>query len=317
MGNVAVYAEIRAGKVIKASLEAMSEAKRLADALSGEAHAIVIGEADNIADLGKFGAAKIHHLSGDAKFSQDAFAGAVADLTKDGFDAVLCAATSQGKELAPRIAACLDTGYAADITAIGVDGGKVQAKRPVFAGKAFINVQIDGTFVASLRPNVFAASEHGAAGEVAAASVSLADAKASVVELLKPEDAKLDVAEADTIVSGGRGMKGPENWNLIEGLAEVLGAATGASRAVVDAGWRPHAEQVGQTGKTVAPKLYVAVGISGAIQHLAGMSSSKCIVAINKDPQAPIFKVADFGIVGDAFEVLPVLTEKLKAALNG
>jgi len=318
MGNVAVYVEIRAGKVIKASLEALSEGKRLADSLGGEAHAIAFGDADNIGDLGKFGAGTVHHITGDAaaKFSQDAFARGIADLTKEGFDAVLCAATSQGKELAPRVAACLDTGYAADVTAISAEGGKVSAKRPVFAGKAFAKLEIDGTFVATLRPNVFAASEHGAAGTVAAASPAMGEAKASVTELLKAENAKLDVAEADVIVSGGRGLKGPENWNMIEGLAEVLGAATGASRAVVDAGWRPHSEQVGQTGKTVAPKLYIAIGISGAIQHLAGMSSSKCIVAINKDPQAPIFKVADFGIVGDAFEVVPVLTEKLKALLG-
>ncbi|MCA8939067.1 MAG: electron transfer flavoprotein subunit alpha/FixB family protein, partial [Planctomycetes bacterium] len=199
---------------------------------------------------------------------------------------------------------------------IKAEAGKISAKRPVFAGKAYLNIeQTSSVFVASLRPNVFSQSSDGGAAEVASVDLGISDVKAKVVEILAAEGGKLDVAEADVIVSGGRGMKGPEHWGLIEGLAGVLGAATGASRAVVDAGWRPHAEQVGQTGKTVSPKLYSAVAISGAIQHLAGMSSSKCIVAINKDPAAAIFKVADYGIVGDAFEVLPALTEKLKAAL--
>ena len=319
MSNVLIYIETRNGAAIKASLQALSEGARLAASLGGSAHAIVIGAQANGAELGKAGAAKVSQVSDSAlaNYSQDGYAEALAKLAQDnGASAVLCAATSQGKDLAPRVAAKLDAGYAADVTELTNNGGTISAKRPVYAGKAFIQIeQSSSIFVATTRPNFFDLSDSGA--EVAAESVDLGigEVKSSVVETISGESGKLDVAEADAIVSGGRGMKGPENWNLIEDLAGVLGAATGASRAVVDAGWRPHAEQVGQTGKTVSPNLYIAVGISGAIQHLAGMSSSKCIVAINKDPAAAIFKVADFGIVGDAFEVLPVLTEKLKAAV--
>ncbi|MDH3590901.1 MAG: electron transfer flavoprotein subunit alpha/FixB family protein, partial [Planctomycetota bacterium] len=202
-------------------------------------------------------------------------------------------------------------------TAITLTDRGVQAQKPVFAGKAISTVSGSTPMVvATLRPNVFqpATPTAGASAsvETIAVGVSTDDIRTVVKEVLAKAGEKLDLTEADIIVSGGRGLKGPENWGLIENLAEAVGGVCGASRAVVDAGWRPHDEQVGQTGKTVSPKLYFAIGISGAIQHLAGMRTSKCIVAINTDAEAPIFRVADFGIVGDAFEVVPVLTEELQ-----
>jgi electron transfer flavoprotein alpha subunit len=200
-----------------------------------------------------------------------------------------------------------------------VDGGKAAWTRPVYAGKALATVAADGPVVASLRPNAFEPAPEGAAGAVEAFDPGVPEGDLGVVvkEILAPAAKRVDLTEADIVVSGGRGLKGPENFHLVEGLAAALGGVVGASRAVVDAGWRPHAEQVGQTGKTVSPKLYVALGISGAIQHLAGMSSSRCIVAINRDADAPIFKVADYGIVGDVFEIVPALTAAVLKAKGG
>jgi len=204
-----------------------------------------------------------------------------------------------------------------DCTGLELDGGTLRAIRPVYAGKAIQTLKIGAApFVASLRPNVFPPLAPSGGGSADVEPLDTSEEQAAVktvVKQVKPrEGGKIELTEADVIVSGGRGMKDPSNFHLVEELAEALGAAVGASRAVVDAGWRPHAEQVGQTGKTVSPGLYFACGISGAIQHLAGMSTSKCIVAVNKDPEAPIFKVADYGIVGDALEVLPALTEEIR-----
>jgi electron transfer flavoprotein alpha subunit len=230
--------------------------------------------------------------------------------------AVLFGASSMGRDLAPRVAARLGVGLASDCVALSAEGGKLQATRPVYAGKATQTVTFKKSpAVATLRPKMFAAVENaGAAAQVQPLEFPYdpGAVKARVKDVKAEQGGKVDLTEAEIIVSGGRGLRGPEHFDLIERLAEALGATVGASRAVVDAGWRPHADQVGQTGKTVAPKLYVAVAISGAIQHLAGMSSSRCIVAINKDADAPIFKVADYGIVGDAFEVVPALTEAVK-----
>jgi electron transfer flavoprotein alpha subunit len=228
---------------------------------------------------------------------------------------ILIGATGRGKDLAPRAAIRLEAGYVPDVTTFSTEAGEIIATHPVYAGKAQMNVRVTTPVkIYSTRPNLWKASTDAPSSEPSlhAINVNFDDADfAEQTKSLVLSQGKIDVAEADIIVSGGRGMRGPENWTLIENLAAAFGGATGASRAVVDAGWRPHSEQVGQTGKTVSPTLYVAVGISGAVQHLAGMSSAKTIVAINKDENAPIFSIADYGIIGDAFEILPTLTEAI------
>ncbi|MGD8440328.1 MAG: electron transfer flavoprotein subunit alpha/FixB family protein, partial [Holophagae bacterium] len=224
------------------------------------------------------------------------------------------AGTAMGRDLAPRVAAALGVGALADVVALEKDGDQLVARRPVYSGKAFATVDSAGTKpqVISLRPNVFSQEEVGGTAEVVTLDGLTPTIRAKVKELVDTGGGELDVAEADIIVSGGRGLKGPENFALIRELADALGGAVGASRAAVDAGWIPHKHQVGQTGKVVSPSLYVACGISGAIQHLAGMSSSKVIVAINKDPDAPIFKIADYGVVGDLFDVIPPMVEEVE-----
>ena len=240
-----------------------------------------------------------------------------------GYDAVVFGATAQGKDLAPRVAALLDVPLASDVTDVSADAEGIVAVRPVFSGKAFASVTFSAApAMLSIRPNVFGAQEAAADGFVEAFSPGDLNPSGWTVRVrdFQPSGGgSKDVAEASIVVTGGRGMKDPENWGILEGLKDALGedAALGASRAVVDAGWRPHSEQVGQTGKTVAPKLYVAVGISGAIQHLAGMRTSQTIVAVNKDPDAPIFQVADYGIVGDLFDVVPRMTEEVRKLKAG
>jgi electron transfer flavoprotein alpha subunit len=244
-------------------------------------------------------------------------ASAIAERAKSGgYRAVVFAATATGRDLAPRVAAKLGVGVAADITDLSVDGGTIVATRPVYAGKALQKVRVLGEpAVISVRPNVFTPPPDAQASQVKHETLSVPSPGRVVVREIKPAPAgTLDVAEAQIIISGGRGLKEPANFKVLEELAQAFDgrAAVGASRAVVDAGWRAHADQVGQTGKTVSPSLYIAVGISGAIQHLAGMRTSKVIVAINKDKDAPIFKVADYGVVGDLFEIVPKLTEEIR-----
>jgi len=322
---IAVFMETRDGKIKKSSLEALSEAKRLAGGLGTEAAAVLAGGA--VADLapGAFalGAAKVYALEspGLAGYSSQAYALALAGFAADVKPvALLFAATAMGRDLAPRVAARLGAGLASDCTKVAVKDGRLEFTRPIYAGKAFLSLALKSSpQLATLRPNVFPLGESApAAGEVVRVAVDVPESalKGRVVEVLKEESAELDVTEAEVVVSGGRGIKGPENFALLRDLASALPrAAVGASRSAVDSGWIGHQHQVGQTGKTVSPNLYLAVGISGAIQHLAGMSSSKFIVAVNKDPEAPIFKVADYGIVGDLFEVVPKLTEEIKKAL--
>ncbi len=257
------------------------------------------------------------NYDGDSHYSSTQHASILSRIIKsNGYDTILFSANATGLELAPRVSVGMKVGYIADVIGIKNNAGELTFQKPVYAGKAVINVNINTEGkVMSLRPNVFTAVKNPISGiniQSVSAETSDSEAKVKVTKILRNEG-KLDVLEADIIVSGGRALKGPENYNIIENLAGVLGGAVGASRAVVDAGWRPHAEQVGQTGKTVSPTLYVAAGISGAVQHLAGMSSSKVILAINKDKDAPIFKVSDYGLVGDLFEILPKLTEKVKA----
>jgi electron transfer flavoprotein alpha subunit len=324
MPNVLVVGETREGLISGASREAVSVAAGLAESLGGSAEALVLGgpgASAEAAGLGRFGAATVivaeHEALAD--YHPEAYAGVVVEHVKAGdYASVLFPATTLGKDLAPRVAATLDVPLATDVTAVEVEGDRVVFERPVYAGKAFVKLEIDTTpALASLRPNVFAATEGGGEATVSTVTPSLdpGNWKVNVLERKRSEGGALDVAAASIIVSGGRGMKDPSNWNLLEDLRNALGpsAALGASRAVVDAGWRPHGEQVGQTGKTVAPTLYIAVGISGAIQHLAGMRTSQTIVAINRDADAPIFNVADYGIVGDLFEIVPRLTAEVTA----
>ncbi len=272
-------------------------------------------------DLGAYGASRVIVVDSPRleKHSNAAYAKVIAEVAKKEQAAIVVLPASQmGKDLAPRVAVKLNAGLAADCIALRVENGDVIATRPVFAGKTLLDVRVKTPVkIFTLRPNVFAAARNGQGAAVEKMDVPLEekDFSATVTEM-SVATGRPDVTEADIIVSGGRGLKGPENFHLVEELADVLGAGVGASRAVVDAGWRPHDEQVGQTGKTVSPTMYVACGISGAVQHLAGMSSSKYIVAINKDKDAPIFQVADYGIVGDVFEILPELTTQLKQTLG-
>lgn len=322
--KILAFAEQRSGQFKKVAYEVVKAAKTIAEQLNAEVIALVVG--NNVAsiagELGGYGAAKVIVVE-DAKldlYSTTAYAKVIAEIAKaESAELLFLPASGMGKDVAPRVAVKLNAGLAVDCTALAVNSGTVTATRPVYAGKGLVEVTVKtSTKIFSLRPNVFTAGNStGAAAAVESRTVELSDADLSaVVKEVKQSSGKKDVAEADIIVSGGRGLKGPENFKMIEELAGSLNAAVGASRAVVDAGWRPHDEQVGQTGKTVSPSLYVAVAISGAVQHLAGMSSSKYIVAINKDKDAPIFSVADYGIVGDAFEVIPAITTEVKKLLG-
>lgn len=333
--TILAFVESKDGKFKNSAFEVVTEAHKIATDLNSELIVFTIGSGidSEIASLGEYGAKKV--LSADLddinsknpvsgiKYSPSAFAKAISETAKaNNANIILLSATSLGKDLAGRIAVKTDSSVFNDCIDIKVEGGKIIASRPVYAGKSIIDINSSSDkIVLTLRPNVFKAhkADGGSVETVKVASGSLnltGEDFSSVVKEIVVSNEKLDVAEADRIVSGGRGLRGPENFNLIEDLAASIGGATGASRAVVDAGWRPHGEQVGQTGKTVAPSLYIACGISGAIQHLAGMSSSKCIVAINKDKDAPIFQIANYGIVGDVFEIVPALTAEFKKVLN-
>ena len=325
MGDILAFVEQRDGSVRGVAREVVSAAAEAATGLGGSAHGLTIGSADGLEGLGAYGAASVKVLADAALegYSPERWAAAIADVVKAGdFAAVFFGATAQGKDLAPRVAALLDVPMAGDVTALAVEGGSLVFTRPVYSGKAFAKVTSSaGMAVASLRPNVFAPVQREGAGAVESVAASVdTSAPASTVVRFEAAGGDLDVAEASVVVSGGRGLKDADQWGVLEDLRDAIGndvAALGASRAVVDAGWRPHGEQVGQTGKTVSPKLYIAVGISGAIQHLAGMRSAGTIVAINKDADAPIFQVADYGIVGDLFEVVPALTEAVKTLKAG
>jgi len=318
--KILAYAEQRSGQFKKTAFEVVTAAKKIAEQLGAEVVALVVG--NNVSpiagELGGYGALKVVVVE-DAKlelYSTTAYAKIIAEAAKsESAEVVLVPASSLGKDVAPRVAVKLEAGLVSDCTALSVSNGTITGIRPVYAGKGLVDVTVKTAMkIFSLRPNVFTASaSNGATAKVETKKVELSEADfSSAVKEVKQSTGKKDVAEADIIVTGGRGLKGPENFKMIEELAGSLGAAVGASRAVVDAGWRPHDEQVGQTGKTVSPSLYIAVAVSGAVQHLAGMSSSKYIVAINKDKDAPIFSVADYGIVGDAFEVIPALIKEIQ-----
>jgi len=308
MPTIVVFVEHKGSAVKRASLEALGAAR----AASDEVIAVLGGPGAQEAAASALGATKAVCLGGET-YSPDAVAAAVAAVIEEqGAKAFLASATSTGRDVAPRVAALLGSTLFSDCTELAADGDSFTVKRPWLAGKLIATLRSKAPVTcATLRRNVFQPADAAGPGEVAVGA-TVAAGKANLTGVAQKESGRLDVSEAPVVVSGGRGLKEAGHFHLVEELAAAFGnAAVGASRAVVDAGWRPHSEQVGQTGKTVSPQLYVAIGISGAIQHLAGMKTSKVIVAINKDPDAPIFKVADYGIVGDAFEVVPALTEEV------
>lgn len=319
--KILVFAEQRDGQLKSYALEAISEGRRLADVSGATLSACIIGSGvgDLAGSAGAHGADEV--LVADdaslAAYTPGTYAQVLASaLSETSASVFLLTSSAMGRELGALLAAKSDASLLSDVIATKWDGDRLQVTRPVYAGKALLNVAATRMpVIVTLRPNVFAAVEASGAGSVTSLSIS-EDSKVVVTDTAMKASDRPELTEASIIVSGGRGMGGPENYSVIEELADTLGAAVGASRASVDAGWRPHADQVGQTGKTVSPNLYIACGISGAIQHLAGMSSSKCIVAVNTDAEAPIFKVADYGIVGDLFEVVPALNTAAKDLLK-
>ncbi len=317
-----VIAEVKGNSVKKVTLELLSQAKRW----GAESHALVIGSGvGQLADeLAAYGAQKVY-VADDAsldKYLTAPYAQIVVDaVNASGAELVLMSSSEMGKDLAPRVAAKLDTGAVTDAKTITLEGGQVKATQLGFAGKVLNHVVFKNPQhkVVTVQPGTFELGEktEGAKAEVQNLAMPQVDLRAVIKEVLKETSEKIDLGEANIVVSGGRGMKGPEGVKLIEQLAETLGAAVGGSRAVCDSGLMPHTCQVGQTGRVVAPQVYFAIGLSGAIQHLAGMSGSKVIVAINTDPDAPIFNVADFGIVADLFEAVPILIEEFKKLKSG
>jgi electron transfer flavoprotein alpha subunit len=313
----------RQGAPKKVMAEVLGEASRLG---GGPAEAVWLTDkasAAGLKQLGEWGAGKVWLLenAGFAPYRSEVWAGALADLAaKQSPRAIFGAVTSRQRELVARLAARLGVGLAADCVALAMDGDTLVATRPVYAGKLLARVTwAKGPWVATLRPNVFrpAEAQPGKTAAVERPAVSLPPAVMKFVERREEVSTGLpELTEAEIVISGGRGMKGPENYVILEDMGRVIGAAVGASRAAVDAGWRPHRFQIGQTGRTISPKLYLGFGVSGAIQHLAGMRTSKIIVAVNKDAEAPIFKIADYGIVADLFEVVPELTKEFKKLLE-
>ena len=319
MPNVLAVTESRDGALRKVSQEVVAVARAVAGGLGGTVDAILFG--DRLSESEQIAADRVlaaQHAD-FARYNPDGFAATIASIAP-GYAAVVFAATATGKDLAPRVAARLGVGLATDAVGLAVEGGGIVATRPVYAGKVLQKVRLTGIpALVSVRPNTFEGGngreQAGTGANPEPVAVPAFEARVRVREVKAPAQAVLDVAEAPIVVSGGRGLKEPANFKLLEELADALGStAVGASRAVVDAGWREHAAQVGQTGKTVSPSLYIAVGISGAIQHLAGMRTARTIVAINRDKDAPIFKVADYGIVGDLFEIVPRLTDEVRKA---
>ena len=329
--KILAFVESKDNKFKNPAFEVVSESKKLADALGCEFEVLSVNDCDEnmLKSLGDYGAKKINHVSlnqlnsihagNQFVYSHPAISKTIGEFfNKNGFNILIISGTTFGREISPSVAIKTSCAICPDCIDIKISDNKIIATKPVYAGKSLIDVIFKSeNILLNLRPNVFKPVKQNSNDafieniDVNTLNISESDFK-TIVKNVEVSSGKLDVAEADKIVSGGRGLRGPEHFNLIENLASVLGAATGASRAVVDAGWRQHSDQVGQTGKTVSPSLYIACGISGAIQHLAGMSTSKCIVAINKDKDAPIFQIADYGIIGDVFEILPALTEEIK-----
>ncbi len=314
--SVLVFAEATQGQFKKAAFEALTYGRQTAELLGTACHALVLGPADNLAQLGRYGAQKVWHVTHDhlASFDSQSWAAAIAQAAeKTGASVVIMSHTSTGKSIAGRVAIRLGAGSVSGASQVpSLEGNELHVVKPVFSGKAYATFAIKTEKkVISVMGNAVRPEEVGGEAPVEQLSIEVPAPRVQVVEVQRVEG-QVPLPEAEIVVSGGRGLKGPENWGMIEELAKVLGAATACSRPVADAGWRPHHEHVGQTGIAIRPNLYIAIGISGAIQHLAGVNNSKVIVVINKDPEAPFFKAADYGVVGDAFEVVPRLIEAIK-----
>lgn len=316
---ILVFCELKDNTIRKSSLETLSEARRIADTANLTVGALFVGENQCGSEMAaQYGADVILVAKGDnlSAYSSDSYAKAISNIVQTkSAKIVVSAATSIGKEVMPRVAARLDAGYAADTTSISIKDGKLECVRPIYSGKAFANVAFQSNIqVATVRPNVFTATISPKPINMETLCINLDNPMAVVKNIIAKDSNKIDITEANIIIAGGRGLESGDNFKILEELAEALvGGVIGASRAAVDAGWGiSHSAQIGQTGKAVSPELYIACGISGAIQHVAGMSSSKTIVAINKDPDAPIFKVATHCIVGDILEVVPELTKAIK-----
>ncbi len=313
---ILVFAESNENQFKKSTLEAVSFAREVAANAGGPVIAVSIGNVQNPEILGNYGADEVVTVTGASDFSANVYATVLANICKEkNAKIVVISNTYSGKSIAGRVAANLGAGIVTNIVDYPDTNGGFKVKRSVFSGKAFAWVNMTSDVkVLAITPNSFETKTHGNSAVVNAASIDTSSvASATTIAEVNKITGKIPLTEAEIVVSGGRGMKGPENWGMIEELAGILGGATACSKPVSDMHWRPHSEHVGQTGITIKPNLYIAVGISGAIQHLAGVSSSKVIVAINKDPEAPFFKAADYGILGDAFEVLPKLIEAAKA----
>lgn len=318
--SVLVFLETTDNQIKKSSLEALSYGVQVVETLGGTVSALVTGSPSNLSDAGKYGAGVVYQLT-DGRFSEpdtQAYTEAIAASAKEaGASVVIVAKSALTDSITPKLAHALGAAAATNVVSLPKTDKGFEVKRSIFTGKAFEWVSVNAPAkVLSIKKNAVELTESPAAGELKPFAPALS-AKAFGMKAVSTEKATGEVllSDAEIVVSGGRGLKGPENWGLVTNLASVLGAATGCSKPVSDLHWRPHHEHVGQTGIKVSPNLYIAIGISGAIQHVAGISSSKVIVAINKDPDAPIFKAATYGIVGDAFEVVPKLTDAIKAAL--
>ena len=314
--SVLVFIDTHEGHVKKASLEAISYAAKIAETGGMTAEGIVLGNVtEDLAALGKYGVKKIHHAKSDAYGSFDAqqYCNAIAELAKKiNAKIIVFANNTDGKAIAPRLSVRLKAGLVAGAVALPDTGSGFTVRKNVFSGKAFANVSVSSDIkIIALNPNSFQVTTTEGTAEIASFDHTADQPKVKVVKTNKASG-EVPLTEAEIVVSAGRGMKGPENWGMVEELAHSLHAALACSRPVADAHWRPHNEHVGQTGIAIAPNLYIAIGISGAIQHLAGVNRSKVIVVINKDPEAPFFKAADYGIVGDAFEIVPKLTASIK-----
>ena len=325
MANVFAFVESRGTDVRKVGLEAVTAARMLADkAGGGEVHALLMGPpgiAAKAAQIGQYGAdvVLVVEHAGLANYSPEVATATAVDRIKSGaYRAAVFSTSAQGRDLSPRVAARLGVSIVTDVLSFEIDGDSIVVRHPMNIGKVIATIAIASKpAVIAMRPNIIAPAQSAKAGrfENAQPAIDPASARVKVIETKVGGGGKLDLAEAPVVIAGGRGLKAAENFKLVEDLASAFGnAAVGATRAVTDDGWRPHSDQIGQTGRLVSPELYIAVGISGAVQHLAGMRTSKTIVAVNKDKDAPIFKVADYGIVGDVFEVIPALTEAVREA---